>query len=91
MLYAADVPATPSAPVAPAPSFAARAKNVFEVYAPKAERIIDAPIYDTASVLGVDVIWLGGVMIALKLIGMGVWWEFFKHSKCACPIPAPPP
>ena len=69
-----------------------RAKNVITVYAPKAERIIDAPTYDAAAVLGVDVVWLGGVLITLKLISMGVWWEFFKKKdgSCSCPLPHSP-
>ena len=93
MLFAADTPSAPaaSAPV-PAPTFVERAKNVFEVYAPKAERIIDAPVYDASAVLGVDVIWLGSVLLVVKLIGMGIWWEFFKgkDGKCSCPIPHSP-
>ena len=91
MLYAADTSATTPAAPSPAapPGFVERAKNVFAVYAPKAERIIDAPVYDTAAVLGVDVIWLGGVLITLKLISMGLWWEFFrgKGGTCSCPLP----
>jgi hypothetical protein len=88
VLFDAPAPAPPAAP-APPPSIVERARNVVTVYAPKAERIIDAPVYDTAAILGVDVIWLGGVLIALKLIGMGVWWEFFrgKDGKCSCPLP----
>jgi hypothetical protein len=83
-----DAPA-PAPPATPPPSVVERARNVITVYAPKAERIIDAPVYDAAAVLGVDVIWLGGVLITLKIISMGVWWEFFrgKDGKCSCPLP----
>lgn len=86
MLFAADTPAAPA--VAPPQSFSDRARG----YASKAERIIDAPVYDAAGVLGVDVIWLGGVVLALKIISMGVYWEFFKQPPGACcPVcPTPP-
>ena len=86
-------PASAPSPAPPAPpSLVERAKNVITVYAPKAERIIDAPVYDSAAVLGVDVVWLGGVLLTVKLIGMGVWWEFFrgKNGTCSCPLPHSP-
>lgn len=97
MLYAApDTSATPAPTTVPAPpgfiervkGYASGAKQFVTVYAPKAERIIDAPVYDASAALGVDVIWLGGVLITLKLISMGLYWEFFRgKGTCSCPLP----
>lgn len=86
MLFA-DAPAAASAP-APPPSFTSRVTS----YASKAERLIDAPVYDVAAVLGVDVIWLGGVLFAVKIILTGLAMEFRQpDAACAiCPVLEPP-
>lgn len=94
MLFA-DAPATASVP-APSPTFSTRvtaAAGRAKDYASKAERIINAPVYDAAAVLGVDVIWLGGVLFALKIVITGLVMEFRKpEAVCAiCPVPEPLP
>lgn len=94
MLHAAAPPAeTVTVSVTPAPSFrervkgyATRAGQTATTYASKAERIIDAPVYDAAAVLGVDVIWLGGILLSLKIMATGLAMEFKKPAEC-CPVP----
>lgn len=92
MLYAA---ADPAAPVPPSfrervKGYATRAGQTATTYASKAERIIDAPVYDAAAVLGVDVIWLGGIVFTLKIVTMGLAMEFRRRPEC-CPVRCPVP
>lgn len=96
MLFA-DAPSTETVTISVTPSaplslrervrgYATRAGQAATTYASKAERIIDAPVYDAAAVLGVDVIWLGGLILTIKIVSMGLVMEFKKRPAC-CPVP----
>ena len=92
MLFA-DAPDAVSAP-APAASISSRVSTYAtraRDYAGKATRIINAPVYDAAAVLGVDVIWLGGVLLAMKIILTGLAMEFRKPPEACAICPASPP
>lgn len=97
MLFAADAPPAETITVSVTPDsfrervkgYATRAGQTATTYASKAERIIDAPVYDAAAVLGVDVIWLGGVLFALKIVTMGLAMEFRKPMTCCPAHPSP--
>lgn len=87
------VSVTPAAPASfreRVKGYATRAGQTATTYASKAERIIDAPVYDAAAVLGVDVIWLGGIVFTLKILTMGLAMEFRRPVCCpSCPVASP--
>jgi hypothetical protein len=52
-------------------------------YAGEFEDIYDAPLDDTAAVIGVDTVWLGGFLLGLKFLLSGLW--MLKRRE-GCPV-----
>lgn len=50
-----------------------------EDYAGRIERVVDAPVDDAAAVLAIDAALLGGLLLGVKLLAWGLWYEF--HQK----------
>lgn len=47
-------------------------------YAGDVEEIIDTPVIDAAAVIGVQVAWLGAMLLGIKFLWTGLWYEFKK-------------
>lgn len=75
--------APPAAAPAPPPSAWARVKG----YAGQAAEIYDAPVDDLAAVIGVNTIWLAGLLVSLKFLTSGLW--MMTHPR-GCPVPRRP-
>jgi predicted outer membrane lipoprotein len=44
------------------------------------EDYYDAPVVDAAAVIGVEAAWLGGILLAIKFVATGLWYEFEKKD-----------
>lgn len=64
----AVVPAVPNSWWDDVKDYAAEAVDV----AKSAERIVDAPEYDLAAALGIDVAWIMGTLFGAKVLWLGV-------------------
>jgi len=38
----------------------------------------ESPVTDAAAVIGVEAAWLTGLLLALKVLATGIWYEFRK-------------
>lgn len=50
-------------------------------YAAKFEEIIDAPVDDTAAIIGVDTAWLGAFLLGLKFLASGFAIAFRERKR----------
>ena len=56
------------AAVTPTTSWSERLKY----YGSQVEELVDAPVDDLAAVIGVDVLWLGGLVLGIKFLASGL-------------------
>lgn len=52
-------------------------------YASTAERYIDAPVDDIASLISVDAVWLGSFLLGLKFLTSGLF--LMRNAHCRVP------
>jgi len=45
----------------------------------KVFEVLDWPVEDAAAVIGVEAAWLAGVLLAVKILGMGLYKEFLAE------------
>lgn len=41
----------------------------------------ESPVTDAAAVIGVEAAWLTGLLLALKIVATGLWYEFRSIEK----------
>lgn len=56
----------------PAPTEPPSLWDRVKYWAGRAEHVVDAPVEDLAAVIGVSTIWLGGVLLGLKMLTTGL-------------------
>lgn len=49
--------------------------------AAKVEEVINWPVDDAAAVIGVDTVWLAGILLATKFLAAGLYKEFFAEPR----------
>lgn len=52
-----------------------------QTYAGDVATVVDWPTTDAAAVIGVDAIWLGGILLGLKIVATGLWYEFRRDGR----------
>ncbi len=50
-------------------------------YAGRVETVVEWPTDDAAAVLGVETVWLAGMLLSVKLLTVGLYKEFFAEPR----------